>query len=554
MRTLVLALTVAAAACAQPAQPPEAERHDDGVVTITVKDGKGKPLPGAWVLLESYRSTVSPAPERVRRHAATDAAGRVRFSGLPNGSYSKQVQVAGGQIRQMVPPAHLQGPKAELELELVVRRSPVVTGRVLDEAGVPLVRANVDAFRQPVSEGEADLRLLERATTDDRGIYRMSFHEPGAYFLMASHSERTFPYGSAPRSTGVAFYPNALDLTSAAPVHLDFDQPEHTLDLTLPTAPDTSLTAAIVSGPDGKPCAQCSYTLQKVENGLSYQIASSGMRRDPGLSYQGIPVGAYRILVQDQGANPGWWAISEVAVVEGRPAETLIATQPPITVSGRVVLVDPPARLPQLPRAGSPIRVALIPESSGSAGRWMSRGQSSVPLDLDDRDFRFESLPPGRYRFQVNLGGGIGYLAGVSRQGRPIENITLDLSQPGPWDGLELEIRFDLAQLSAQIDDPGAEPGLQYLVVAAPKAGVSPSGSYYSAAQCPAQGRCSFPPQAPGSYRVVAITGAQYTQLHSFRDSSFLEKLDAWVRPITLAPDEQATIRLTPAPAGALDQ
>ena len=549
MRSLCLLCVLSIPAAAQQAAsvgltPREPDAPRDGVILATVVNTRGEPLAGAWVVLEGYVGQLR--AERIGRHASTDSAGRARFDLLPNGTYRPEIRMAGRFFDRRTEQVKLEGPKAEARFDLVLPRKPVLTGRIVDYAGTPMERARVQVFQRAFTENGETILPSRSSSTDDRGAYRIVVDQPGRYWIMASHTEMAFPRGAAPRSTGVAFFPNSPDLLAAAPIDLAFDQPEQSLDITLPPAPPTALTVAIVSGPAGKPCAQCSYSLRKVDGSVVYEIIRGGTGEQLGFSYSGIPAGQYRVYVQDSGANADWWAIGEAIVVEGRPSEALVATQPPIIVSGKVTLQDPPSDLAQpTNEIEKPIGLNLVQETNMGFFGTRGRVQTDAQLPLDAPAFSFGPIPPGTARFHLWMQRGNGYLAGISRAGRPLESAILDLAQPGPWTDLELIVRFDPAQPKIRIDRlaSGNVEGQQFQITLLPDA---PFGGRQDA-PCAAEDVCYVNPVPPGRYRIVATAAASAGRLN-FHDPKVWERLSPWARTVTLTPGENPTISLTPAP------
>ena len=192
-------------------------------------------------------------------------------------------------------------------------------------------KTRIQLFILATNDGELFVSPGPSTITDDRGIYRISVARPGRYWVMATHMEASFPLGSAPQSTGTVFYPNSPDLLFAHFADLAFDQPDTRFDITLPPAPRTAITVGLLSGPKGRPCAQCAFSLRRVEGPYEYEwIHGEIGGRLPGFGYRGIPAGDYRILVEDRDSDTrGWWAIEDVALVEDDPVELAIATQPP---------------------------------------------------------------------------------------------------------------------------------------------------------------------------------------------------------------------------------
>jgi hypothetical protein len=512
----VFALSVSAQPRPAGLSPLEGKPRSDGVIVVQVSDSLGAPLSGTVVVLRQNMTVENQQP--IVRHATSDTAGRARFTDLPNGGYAAEATRAGCSLA----PSNtndplLEGAKAEGQIHVILRRRPVITGRVVDERGTPLHNAHVQVFRRAFQDGEESLVSGSRgqSTTDDRGIYRLNVDEPGRYWVMAYHMEALFPRGSAPRPTGLVFYPNSPDLLSAMRADLAFDQPETTLDITLPPAARTEIAAGILSGPEGRPCTRCRFSLQRVEGPYRYELSSGGTGRDAGFDTRGVPPGQYRVYVEDQGANQGWWAVEEATLIEDRTTGLTMRTRPPIPVSGRVTYEDPPTLLPdQDSNRPASVFVQLSQVGRHFFGtRDSSTGQAQ--LSFEQSEFTVGPLAPERFRFQVFVQGANGYLAGLTRQGRELTSPVLDLSQPGPWTNLEARVAFKMAEpqfrIPASASPAAREPGYQLVLIPDPKE--NPFGSEASGG-CGPDGNCYMSIVPPGRYWVLAFPATSPSPTH----------------------------------------
>lgn len=543
MRPVLLALLAALTLAGQ--------EPTDGRVALTVKDSAGAPIAGALILLNG--STTDEKPEQVMRNGRSDAAGAVRFAGLPNGYYRVEAHVAG----RVVDPRdqlqlHLEGPQANVSSEVRLLRRPVVMGRVLNELGVPVFQATVSLKRRKLQNGQASIEQAAYARTDDRGVFRIAT-EPGRYWLQASATEASFPRGSAPLPTGVVFYPGSPDLLGAQPLELAWDQPQTYIEIALPRAPRTQMTAAIVSGPSGQPCNSCGFRLLRVEGDYRYEIVGGMTGSRPGFDYRGIPAGDYRIHVEDVRRNRGWWAIAETTLVEGTPTELLIETRPPAPLSGRVVLEDPPANLAELNRERED---AISVVAQGGRQGFFTGGsfKPRVSLPLDQLHFSLGPFTPEQYTLQVDVQGANAYIAGIRRRGRPLPAGLLDFSRPGSWTDLEVRVRFDPAVARFRIPAPVPldldQPAARVALVPDRESGIV---GRPQEAHCYPGGECSAPPVPPGRYWVIAMPGINNPAGLDLRDAEVQSRLSLWGRAVDLAPGENPVIELEAVPEGALD-
>ena len=554
MRVVLLGALLAlpaAMAQTQPASgPATVETRADGVITVRVKDSQGRPLPGAWVTLRGH--TRDETPQEISRHSAANAGGQVRFDKLPNGSYGLGAPMAGRSLAQgMQGHVLLDGAEAGGEVELILRRRPVLTGRVVDQRGTPMYNAKVKSLRLVANDGVESIVIGRELTTDDRGVYRTTLEEPGAYWLMASHMETPFPRGSAPQPTGIAFYPNSPDLLTANAVEMAFDQPEASFDITLPAAPNTNLNAYVFSGPLGSPCTTCRYSLRLVAGPHSFELIGGGSGEQAKFGYRGIPAGLYRIYVQDNEGHAGWWASSEVTVPEGRRVEVAISTGPPVMVAGKVTLENPPVEaLREYRDRKDAITVRL--DEVGSHFFAVQGSNRRAELALDQSEIDLGLLPPEKFRLVVRVEGGGGYLAAVSRGGRDLASPILDFAEPGGWADLEIRIRFDLAEPEIHVRADGfiSKERATHRLVLVPDAEENPFGQYYDT-NCPAGERCFGAMLPPGRYWAIVLPEASRGNL-DLRDPKLRARFEAWGTDLELSPGKNPPVELVPMTAEVL--
>jgi len=118
-------------------------------------------------------------------------AGNVQLSttarGYVNGGY--------GQTRPGGPvaPYTVEAGSAASQVTIRVWRTAAITGRVTDERGEPRPGIQVRALRQTYQRGQPRLAGSSLATTDDRGIYRISGLVPGSYTVVSPQTQLSMP-------------------------------------------------------------------------------------------------------------------------------------------------------------------------------------------------------------------------------------------------------------------------------------------------------------------------------------------------------------------------
>ncbi len=534
---------------ARPFRPDQPEGPTDGHLVVRVRDSIGSPVPNARVFVQ-----VVWAGRPVVRSATTDTDGQARFQDLPNGIFRIEAQLSGHSGPSRGRQVELVGPEASVAVDLQLARKPVLAGRVKDEHGTPMPETRIQLFELSTGYGVPTIVPSWSTTTDDRGAYRLSVPEAGRYWVMATHMEASFPLGSAPQPTGSVFYPNSPDMLGSQPADLAYDQPETIFDITLPPAPRTEFAAGLLSGLDGTPCAQCNFSVRRVEGAYDYELIGDAISgRLPGFEYRGIPAGHYRVYVEDQSRNAlGWWAIEDVVLAEDRPVAVAISTQPPVAVAGRLTLEEPPYEWIVEHRGRADALEVQLTQVGDTYFTVRNASKSRAEMPPDGAGFALGPMPPGKFRVDLWAQGTDAYLADVAMQGRILPGPVLDFSQPGGWSTLELRVRFDMARPSIRIpEETRGDVWSTRRVVFVPDPNQNPYG-HFTEGYCSPDGSCEISALPPGRYWVIAFASQTPGSL-DLRELEVRNKLGAWGRGVDLRPGENPTMELKVAPAQAFE-
>jgi hypothetical protein len=111
------------------------------------------------------------------------------FTGLPAGKYSLQAArhgyiTSGYDAHENFSTAIVTGGEADSE-HLIFRLTPqaMISGKIFDEVGDPIRRANVSLYRQDQSTGVGLIRRAGASQSDDRGSYEFPQLPVGTYFI-----------------------------------------------------------------------------------------------------------------------------------------------------------------------------------------------------------------------------------------------------------------------------------------------------------------------------------------------------------------------------------
>ena len=319
------------------AAPPP--RGATGLLSGTlVAADTGRPVRRATVTLASPDSGV-------RKTATTDEAGAFSFTQLPAGSFTLSATRQGYldvAFGQRTPGSGRPGTAIQLtagqKLEDVMLRMPrtgILTGVISDEFGDPMMGMQVRAWRYVKRSGERTLQLAGTATTDDRGIYRITGLLPGEHLVgtgardtsetmmlevmkmremaverAAADAKVMWSYdvthdpagsrGSAAAKSGYAavYYPGTLQSSGATSVTLGISEERSGIDMQLQVVPLAQVSGSII-GPDGG--LPRGGEVRLVESGSTLPTAkvfSGPVRADGTFTISGVPPGQYTLTAR----------------------------------------------------------------------------------------------------------------------------------------------------------------------------------------------------------------------------------------------------------------
>jgi hypothetical protein len=193
----------------------------DGVVLDSVTN-----LPVAGVNV-SVRDTAVPEkllPQGVREPSAipgvtTDSDGRFSIPNLKLVSYRltawadgyADVKLGSNVTTNLGAPISLSSGEEAKHFVIHIARTAIVTGRVLDERGLPAISLPITAFKRIFNrDGNPTEGSWNSVQTDDRGEYRLYGLAPGRYYLRAGDV-----YGPG-SPYAVTYFPNARTIENAS--------------------------------------------------------------------------------------------------------------------------------------------------------------------------------------------------------------------------------------------------------------------------------------------------------------------------------------------------
>ena len=209
------------------------------------------------------------------------------------------------------------------DIDFRLPRGSVLSGRVLDQDGEPLVRASIRAMRYRFVQGERRIEPGGSAETDDRGQFRIYGLAPGTYFVSATAQPAdagasgrmvamSTPVGSVvgnlaadPHTPGSltyapTYYPGVPAVSDAAAVTVPIGEEVPGIDFSLQLVTAARVTGMVV-GPSGVASNTTVMLVPDDSRGMSGQSYSGRVGRDGSFSISNVPPGRYsaRLVVRD---------------------------------------------------------------------------------------------------------------------------------------------------------------------------------------------------------------------------------------------------------------
>ena len=394
----LLLLSFTSTLFAQANHAPTGTGSISGLVTI-----EGKPAPGIAVVAGDNEWTSenkdAPPPK-----ALTDQSGRYQLRNLPAGKYSVTASAPGfvdarktneGARRSSIT---LADGEAVDKVDFPLKRGGVITGRVTDEDGKPVIEEALTLMRFDETGKKKPINC--RMPTDDQGNYRCYGLEPGKYIVGAGKdpkkSEVTWNGGFYER----LWYPNVKDEESAKEIAVTAGNETTEIDLKLRRRKKGfAVSGRVIEADTGKPVGQISVMSSPVgENGqMNMYYGGYATSADGEFKLLDVSPGKYGALASNWNAPDGLYAEAVMfEVTDSNITDLEIKMLRGVTVAGQASLEnnDDPQVLRKL------ANVEVSASAASEEGKSSFSNNRSSRLDAAG-NFQLKGLRPGKLEFTI---------------------------------------------------------------------------------------------------------------------------------------------------------
>ena len=248
--------------------------------------------------------------------AVTDGDGNYRLTAIPPGSYQifpiAPVYVPVDLTPSGGPKTLLLGENEDVQgIDFSIEPGGVITGRVTDAEGRPMIEERITLTTEgdQNSRGRMPIPAMDRAQTDDRGIYRLYGIPEGRYKVSAGVSDDD-PYFD-PRGGRVSYkrtyYPDTTESESAKVIEVVEGGELKNIDIALGRSlPTFSASGRVVDGETGKPVMGVRFMLQRTiekGNGTAMAPSFSTSNSQGEFRIENVTPGKYMVLASQDREN-----------------------------------------------------------------------------------------------------------------------------------------------------------------------------------------------------------------------------------------------------------
>jgi len=527
------------------------KKDECSVAGMVVKLAGSDPLRKATVQLNS-------ADDRARSiSTSTDAGGRFQLKGLDPGRYRLWV-MRNGFVSQEYGQKAPGDAGATLTLrpgqdlkDLLFRLIPsaVISGRVIDEDGEPVPRAQVNALHQVYSDGKRQLVPQTTAATDDLGEYRLFELPPGRYFVRAvyrrtrslSQTSIQLPEGeSTEHGYPPTYYPSSPELSKAVTLTVKAGEEIPSTEITLRPVSTFTIRGRVYNMISKRSSGDVILELEprSSEFRWNFSAAAANVRSQDGtFELHNVLPGSYDLIAQWSDETKVYEAHQTVEVGNADVDGVALTIAPGVPISGRLQWDGPPS----LSNRGE-LNIYLQAAESG-------RGYGNS-AQVTAESFLLKDVPEGTYRLSVFGQSQDCFLKSVRFGG--IEALEDGFTvRRGVDAALEVTISSRGARIQGTATDADNLPAAGVWVVLMPDEPRRNQFWRYKSATTDQYGHFDLRGIAPGNYKLFSW---EKVERGEWEDPDFVKPFEEKGERITVQEGDAKSINLTAIRAASTEE
>ena len=535
------------------------------VAGTVVSLATGEPLRKARVVISSEDQQGKSSPQ----YTMTDGAGQFSITHIRPGRHSLLVYRDGylpaqyGQTDPDQAGAILSLAPGQKMTDLIFRlqRMAVITGRVVNEDGDPMIRVSVEALQRIHTRGPAKWQPSGFAQTDDLGVYRIFDLSPGHYIVLAtpnSPNEGMFvSYGDdsqqnslqeAPSGYLPTYFPGTTDMARASVLDAKAGDEIPRVDFSF--APDAPAKTYRISGRATSTLANPMLMVMVVPRNPDTATPVDPMHlmarpdsKTGAFTIEGVPAGSYKVvassIVYGGSGEKVHTATQDVDVANADVSSVSLVVSRGVDVSGRVAFEG------QAAASARNLRVSIRGRDEDFA--FGSRQDDYVEKD---GSFTLTGVDDGTYTIRVYSKCDECYTKSATASGTNLLETGLVVQSGQAPGSIEIVYSSNTGKAAGTVTGADDLPAPGAYVMLVPASGVRDTEDDTKSATTDQYGRFEIRGVPPGHYKALAWAKMDSD---STDDPDFVKPFLAKADSLEVTTGATAALQLKAIPTSAIE-
>ena len=520
---LVLAFLLGEMCCAQTPGVPQNKDHADETCIVSgmvIRAQDSAPLKNATVYL------ANDADREHRIATKTSVDGHFALKNVPPGQYKLRVS-RNGYVEQELNQKKPGDPGATFTLrasqrisDLVFKlaRAAVITGKVFDEDGEPMVGVSVRAMRRDFTKGRKGFRPANESTTDDLGEFRLFGLAPGRYYVSAElsawdHVVGDREFSGSDKNTGEkgytkVYYPSALEVAKASSIYVKEGEEVPSIDIFMKEVTVYSVRGKVQYLFPHKGTSNTRIMVTRRGQSLGWEIAGESLvKADGSFQIPELAPGEYTVRAFFFEQDKYYSTQEDLDVMNTDVDGLMLSLAQGTQIPGHLLWDGKPSI------EGDGVNVFLSPEESEEYSRG---GWAQVE---ENNQFTMKEVSQGNFRIEVNGISKDCYIKDVHLGETPLPDHVLHVKSglAGP---LDVTVSSKGARIQGMVTNSESTPVAGVWVVAIPEESKRSLRELFKSVTTDQYGRYDLRGLAPGKYAVFSWDGVEREE---WEDPEFLK-------------------------------